>query len=296
MFFKKANLQFSNQHFTITNFWPMQTPEDLWFVQFINARKIKVNKHLHFISVFGGKPKISNHHCSVFFTGENTDNGYWRYKNYLLNNVNMALGFKYLQHPNYLRFPQWLITFIPPTANGFTIRELLNKLNYCTNFYSRPYKYALIASHDNFAKKRRKIVAAIQDKEHILFAGKYQNNTMLLKENFNNNKIEFLKNVQFNICPENSNAAGYVTEKIFDAVQAGCVPIYWGSNNNPEPEVLNKDAIIFFDEKSNINNEINDMITQKKNVATIPKFLPTATDYITDKLDVLEKKLQDILR
>lgn len=45
---------------------------------------------------------------------------------------------------------------------------------------------------------------------------------------FEGNKIELLKNFKFNICYENSIHEGYVTEKLFDAKFAGCVPIYYG--------------------------------------------------------------------
>ncbi len=42
-------------------------------------------------------------------------------------------------------------------------------------------------------------------------------------------KIEVLARSKFSICYENSyGAPGYVTEKIFDCLKAGTVPIYWG--------------------------------------------------------------------
>ena len=45
-------------------------------------------------------------------------------------------------------------------------------------------------------------------------------------------KIACLKNYKFCICYENiKDASGYITEKIFDCFQAGCVPIYWGAPN-----------------------------------------------------------------
>jgi len=45
-------------------------------------------------------------------------------------------------------------------------------------------------------------------------------------------KWETLKNYKFNFCYENfTNQNGYISEKIFDAMVAGCVPIYWGANN-----------------------------------------------------------------
>ena len=43
-------------------------------------------------------------------------------------------------------------------------------------------------------------------------------------------KVETMKNYKFSICFENSNNnLGYITEKIFDSLQAGCVPIYLGA-------------------------------------------------------------------
>jgi len=45
---------------------------------------------------------------------------------------------------------------------------------------------------------------------------------------FEGNKIELLRNYRFNICYENSNHVGYVTEKLFDAKFAGCIPLYYG--------------------------------------------------------------------
>jgi hypothetical protein len=45
-------------------------------------------------------------------------------------------------------------------------------------------------------------------------------------------KWETLKNYKFNFCYENStNQKGYITEKIFDAMVGGCVPIYLGADN-----------------------------------------------------------------
>jgi len=46
------------------------------------------------------------------------------------------------------------------------------------------------------------------------------------------NKIPILKQYKFCICYENMrDVKGYVTEKIFDAFAAGCVPVYWGASN-----------------------------------------------------------------
>ena len=37
---------------------------------------------------------------------------------------------------------------------------------------------------------------------------------------------------RFSVCYENvRDEPGYVTEKIFDSLRCGCVPIYWGASN-----------------------------------------------------------------
>ena len=67
---------------------------------------------------------------------------------------------------------------------------------------------------------------------------------------FANSKKDYLDQFKYTICPENCDYDGYVTEKLFQALISGCVPLYWGSSNKPEPEVINQDLILFFD-KSN---------------------------------------------
>jgi hypothetical protein len=44
-----------------------------------------------------------------------------------------------------------------------------------------------------------------------------------------NSKYEVLKNYQFSLCFENCEFPGYITEKVFDSFQAGCIPIYMGA-------------------------------------------------------------------
>jgi alpha(1,3/1,4) fucosyltransferase len=46
------------------------------------------------------------------------------------------------------------------------------------------------------------------------------------------NKHACLKQHRFSICFENAREiSGYVTEKIFDCMMAGCVPVYWGASD-----------------------------------------------------------------
>ena len=44
-------------------------------------------------------------------------------------------------------------------------------------------------------------------------------------------KAETISRYRFSICYENFIENGYITEKIFDSMRSGCVPIYWGAPN-----------------------------------------------------------------
>lgn len=47
-------------------------------------------------------------------------------------------------------------------------------------------------------------------------------------------KYEVLSQYRFSLCFENMTMTGYVTEKIFDCLYAGCVPLYLGAKNIEE--------------------------------------------------------------
>lgn len=44
------------------------------------------------------------------------------------------------------------------------------------------------------------------------------------------NKMDFIKQYLFNLCIENTNYKYYITEKIWDSITAGCLPIYYGTS------------------------------------------------------------------
>lgn len=77
--------------------------------------------------------------------------------------------------------------------------------------------------------------------------GRWMHNDDSLKIEYGDDKVRWLNHYRFNLTPENSNARGYVTEKLLEAIQGGCVPIYWGSDSRPDCNVFNKEAIVFFE-------------------------------------------------
>ena len=69
----------------------------------------------------------------------------------------------------------------------------------------------------------------------------------------NENKHEILKNYQFAFCFENTVFPGYVTEKIFDSILCGAIPIYYGAPDISE--FIPKDVFIDF-KRFNTFNEL----------------------------------------
>lgn len=250
---KKSNTIKIGENFFASNFWNHKNYKELWFYQFLKNRNLlNENVIFHFYSVFGAIPKLNHKNVNVFFCGENVNLPAWKkYKNHLLDKVDIALGFNFIEHSNYLRFPLWILYLIPANASFEDIKNIFDSFNTPTQ-NKRSIKFSLIASHDKNGI-RNKIVKEIEKQFDIVHCpGKFKNNTNILKEKYNDDKLKFLQDVVFNICPENSNASGYVTEKIFEAISQGCIPIYWGAESNPEPEILINDSIIFYDPEDSI--------------------------------------------
>jgi hypothetical protein len=68
--------------------------------------------------------------------------------------------------------------------------------------------------------------------EDCIAAGCQPYGKKVLMSTFTGTKIDALKHYKFCFCYENTkNVPGYITEKILECMQAGCVPIYWGAPN-----------------------------------------------------------------
>ena len=68
------------------------------------------------------------------------------------------------------------------------------------------------------------------------------------------NKIEFLSSYKFSISMENSEGDGYLSEKIYDSLISGTIPIYYGDFTLDE--YINPKAIILIKEERNMKEKI----------------------------------------
>lgn len=212
----------------------------------------------------------------------------------------LSLGFDEINHPQYMRFPFWLMwTLFPATVDYTMVKHHVQRANNIKPTISGKRFCAYVCSHDDL--NRQRIHDEFSQIGTINCPGKLFHNDDSLKTIFNDNKIAYLQGFKFNLTPENSDCVGYVTEKLFEAIAAGTVPIYNGSDNNPEPEILNQNAIIFI--KLNENNsgavqlvrELHENDTLYQEFASQPRYKDGAADKIWWYYETLEQRLREII-
>ena len=286
------------------NFWPQPLQEMFWS-RWFEARPYLLQGHLDttvgFYSVFGSRELIKQTNCDVniFYSAENLKSeSYWRYADAFLGErrIGLSMGFEVFENERYCRFPNWMDVFflrqedVPFICKRLRFPDVSHKSRFA----------ALISSHDR-SGLRSSILAGMEQIGTVSCAGSFRHNDDSLKGEFNDDKMAYLKQFCFNICPENSNACGYVTEKVFQAIFSGCIPVYWGSCNRPEPDVLNKDAIVFWkpgEDNRDSLSLIEDLINSPKlmkDFLSHPRLLPTAEEYISDHLSAVENKISSLI-
>lgn len=289
---------------TYHNFWSLPPTEETWFYRFLQRpafRELPPPSGISFFSVFGRRRLVKMvSGPKVFFTGENLSN-YPAYHDHLLNDVDLALGFAAVAHDNYLRFPLWITDLFPPEADEAAIQARLDEMTEtCRDLISRPKHATLIARHDNNGL-RAELAEILEAFGHVDYPGKFRNNLSESLGKGYEDKLRFLRDYRFNICPENSDAPGYVTEKIWHAHAAGCVPVYWGSGNRPEPDILNPEAILFFNpaDPERLYDQLSTLTGDPAALQRFteqPRFSPKAASVITGYYDRLEERLLAVLR
>ncbi|GAA7132324.1 glycosyltransferase family 10 [Helicobacter pylori] len=177
----------------------------------------------------------------VFYTGENEAPNF--------NLFDYAIGFdeldfndRYLRMPLYYAYLHYKAMLVNDTTSPYklktdslyTLKKPSHKFkenhpNLCTIIHneSDPLKrgfVSFVASNPN-APIRNAFYDALNSIEPVAGGGSVKN-TLGYKVK---NKNEFLSQYKFNLCFENSQGYGYVTEKILDAYFSHTIPIYWGS-------------------------------------------------------------------
>lgn len=194
----------------------------------------------------------------IFYTGENP-------KKFLENNVfnyynkfDLVLSYETTLPNNlkckHIRLPNWMIlSLFDKVVNLFDFEyDNITKIEFYKLLYKhyelkKNNKAILICRHDN-GGIRNKIVKYVSKYIPVDCAGRWNNNVTMCKPGWID-KINYIKKYSYNICPENSIYPGYNTEKLFEALISGCIPIYWG--DSIEDKYFNKEKIILTEEQLN---------------------------------------------
>lgn len=304
---KSYNLSYRRGFYTY-NWWNDLPGETFWIARFIQHRFNPIQR-VNFYSCFGSPMKFIQFYkgAKIFYTGENLQAGIFAsmrngYENHRVDKSDLALGFELLSHSKYYRFPLWILEhdFISPKATISDIKDFIERINKAEHRLrrSRKKEAVLVASHD-VTGIRSKIIDVVNRVTPVTCAGKFRNNTNELKEEYSDNKAEYLKLFRFNICPENSLGEGYITEKVFQSIASGCIPIYWGAYL--EPGILNPEAILCYEEgkEEELEMRIRELVEDDeayRRFAEIPPFVEGAAERIWDIIQGLEEKLSKIIK
>lgn len=203
--------------------------------------------------------------CKLFYYGENL-NRYHPYnnENLLYNTFDLIVGFKKTDlSKKQIRFPLWLIYY-----NYYKWDDNDNILSYIQTKYNenikkdKPIFGTLVCRHDRGGERTR-ISNELQKYGEIKYPGKFRKNTPSIDAN-QRNKINYISQSIYNICPENSRYEGYFTEKIFHAFEGGTIPLYWAVGL-PEEKIINKNKYCFCDmsNKDKLEKSIRHVVENK---------------------------------
>ena len=143
----------------------------------------------------------------IFFTGENirTD---WNLADYGIDFDYMEFGDRHLHLPLFV-------------LGDIKQNRVLNKRDkFCAYIVTN-------GGNRNNALLREQFFDRLSEYKKVDSGGRHRNNI----GHFVADKHKWLQDYKFNLCFENSSYPGYLTEKLFDAYNAGCVPIYWGDTS-----------------------------------------------------------------
>lgn len=240
---------------SIINFWK-DVDNDMFFVNFFREnidKNIKIvpyneNPDILLSSVCGNIFHISKIKAKVkiMFLGENLSrNTYSKWKK-ILGLFDFVVGFHCTDlQKNRIRFPLWLIYYpFYKWCDDYNILNYIQKENDRNKLVNKTILATCIARHDR--GRQRSFICNIIEKYkpgQVKYPSSFRKNTEGIQSG-KKNKINFLKQCIFNVCPENSMGDLYHTEKIMHAFEGGTIPIYWGVGK-PEKELIHEHKYIF---------------------------------------------------
>lgn len=152
-----------------------------------------------------------------------------------------AFTCRYLDDPRHFRLPFYVLYGDPRRLlkdNDDLDRIFAAKSKFCS--------FVVSSQHPRKNRNRSDFFLKLSKYKRVDSGGRFMNNIGGPIQGSSNGKVEFLKPYKFNIAFENQKIPGYTTEKIFEAMLARTMPIYWGSPRIHE-EFNPKSFLNFYD-------------------------------------------------
>ena len=216
-----------------------------------------------FSSVYGIKQPDCGK-VKIFYNGESKQR-YAFYSNVerILKDYDYYVGFDVPTNERMFRLPYWMTMF--DFSDGSIFSKIM-KGDFKINFKDKTQNCTMIATTD-FNLLRSSVVARLfESGVKVHCPSKICKNTSMPvgREgehgvHFFYGKLNYLRSFKVELCFENTNEYGYVTEKLFGALMSGCIPVYWGSSFDGliEKELINMERVIILEKDlSNLEDVI----------------------------------------
>ena len=276
----------------------------VWMHDFIAKRGLlrDSGKRIAMCSVFGEREVLDRVDADVrvFFSGENLHRPrHAQYADHMLSGkhpFDLGLGFDVFEEAHYLRFPLWLVYMFKPDA---TEEDIINRCEQLRHpVVAGKDKFCALISRTDLNGVRAALHQAISGLGSIDCPGALFHNDDSLIEDYQDDKVAYLRQYLFNICPENTVSYGYTTEKLFQSIAAGCIPVYWGSDCL---DIVNPSIVLSWnrnDDGQILVDRMADLMNDKQLYADFTSqdwLVPNAAEFVIDKFAELESRLKRLI-
>ena len=201
------------------DFWPGFCKTDNFFWDILKTRfDVELHAQPDFLIYSNRESHVHRvHNCVKIYFAVESFLPDWRECDY-------AMTCHYLDDPRHLRLPLYVLYGEPAclVKDAEELDSLLaSKSTFCSFVVSNAGKRK--------TQKRVDFFNHLSRYKRVDSGGRYLNNIGEPIPNGPAGKLAFLRQYKFNIAFENESVVGYTTEKIFEAMRARCLPIYWGN-------------------------------------------------------------------